>query len=386
MTSTSVVIVTYRPTSWLDRCIESVADQADEVVVVDNGSADHLATEMARRHRARVVRLRDNTGFAGGVDAGVAAASGDLVALLNDDAVAPPDWLAAAAGVLADENVAAVQPKIVLHGRFGELSFDDETWYSPGDPRPLGRQLWSVTLGGEDVLDRLIGVHEVEEHEGRRWRWTAGERPVYVRLPDDRPAPAGVLVDGGEVPFRGTRRLVNSAGVYLRPDGYAGDCGDSEPDEGQWDAAGDRFGVTGAALVARAETFRRVGLLARRYFAYYEDTDWCWRARLAGMRHVYDPTVVVTHVRGQTSGGTAKARTRYLSERNRLVTLLRNAPLPLAFGEVRRKHGGGGDDGVAEELWRRVPVALGSRARLARSWELSPSEVFERWAGVDAPD
>jgi GT2 family glycosyltransferase len=383
--SSSVVIVTYRPTAWLDRCIESVAGQADEVVVVDNGSDDHVGTEMARRHRARIVRMRHNKGFAGGVDAGLTVARGDLVALLNDDAVAPPGWLSSAAAVLEDPSVAAVQPKIVLQGVFGELRFDDETWFSPGDPRPLGRQLWTVRLDGSDVLDRLLGVHEVEEDAGRRWRWTTGARPVYLRLPDEAPPPASVLVEGEEVPFRRTVTLLNSTGSYLRPDGYCGDCGDGEADEGQWDTAGERFGVTGAALVARADTFRRVGPLARRYFAYYEDTDWCWRARLGGMRHVYDPSVVVTHVRGQTSGGTAKARTRYLSERNRLLTLLRNAPLPLAFGEVRRKRGGGGDDGVAEELWRLVPPALVARARLRRRWELSPREVYERWAGVDAP-
>jgi GT2 family glycosyltransferase len=135
-----------------------------------------------------------------------------------------------------------------------------------------------------------------------------------------------VVVDGEPVPVRRVVTLLNSAGTYLRADGYAGDCGDSEVDEGQYEEPGERFGVTGAALVARAETFRHIGLLARRYFAYYEDTDWCWRARLAGLRLVYDPSTTVTHVRGQTSGGTAQARVRYLSERNRLLTLLRNAP------------------------------------------------------------
>jgi GT2 family glycosyltransferase len=382
---TSVVVVSYRPTEWLDRCLESVAEQADELVVVDNGSDAHAVTEAGRCHGARVVRLPANAGFSGGADAGFAAATGDLVAVLNDDALAPADWLARAADVLTDPTVAAVGPKVQLDGRFAELRFDDETWFAPGDPRPLGRQLSSVRLAGEEVLPRLLGVHEVEQAGDRTWRWTAGERPVHLRLPDGAEAPEEVVVDGSPVPVRRVVTLVNSAGVYLRDDGYAGDIGDSVADEGQYDAAADRFGVSGAAMVTRAETLAHLGPFSRRYFAYYEDTDWCWRAQLAGLRLAYDPGAVVTHLRGQTSGGTAAARVRYLSERNRLLTLLRNAPLRMAWSEVERKRTGGGDDGVAEELWRWVPAGLAGRTVNRRKWVTTPQSVFDRWAGVNVP-
>jgi N-acetylglucosaminyl-diphospho-decaprenol L-rhamnosyltransferase len=381
----SVVVVSHRPTEWLDRCLGSVADQADELVVVDNGSQGHQATEAARRHGARVVRLQVNAGFSGGADAGFEAATGDLVAVLNDDAVASSNWLASAADLLADPSVAAVGPKIRLEGKFAEIRFDDRTWFSPGDPRPLGRQLSSVRLAGEEVLPDLLGVHEVEHGGGRTWRWTAGESPVYVRVPEGAGAPEQVVVDGSPVPVQRLVTLVNSAGVYLRGDGYAGDIGDSVPDEGQFDELAERFAVTGAAIVTRAATLARLGLFARRYFAYYEDTDWCWRAQLAGLHLVYDPTATITHVRGQTSGGTAAARVRYLSERNRLLTLLRNAPLRMAWSEVEKKRTGRGDDGVAEQLWRWVPAGLMGRTVNRRKWARTPREVFDRWAGVNVP-
>src|SRR5579863_4423071 len=190
--STSVVVVSYRPTEWLDRCLSSVAEQADELVVVDNGSDGHLATEAGRRHGARVVRLAVNAGFSGGADAGFAAASCDVVAVLNDDAVAPPDWLARAADTLADPAVAAVGPKVQLEGTFAELRLDDEPWFAPGDPRPLGRQISSALLAGDEMLPGLLGVHEVEHAGDRTWRWTAGDRPVYLRVPDDSTPPAEV--------------------------------------------------------------------------------------------------------------------------------------------------------------------------------------------------
>lgn len=314
------------------------------------------------------------------------AASGDVVAVLNDDAVASPDWLVRAESLLVEREVAAVGPKIVLEGRFAEFRFDDERWYSPGDPRPLGRQLKSVTtLDGKDVMPRLIGgIHRLEQAGDQRWRWTAGrEAPVYLKLDDD--GPRALVVDGSEVAPDRVVTLLNAAGSYLRRDGYTGDCGDSTADDGQYSEPRECFALTGAALVTTADTIARVGGLARHFFNYYEDTDWCWRARLCGLRNVCDPTTTVVHVRGQTSGGTTGHRVQYLAERNRLLCLMRNAPLDLAARETRRKRTGGGDDGVAEELWRWTPVGLAGRLANRRRWVMSPREVFERWAGVDAP-
>jgi GT2 family glycosyltransferase len=179
--------------------------------------------------------------------------------------------------------------------------------------------------------------------------------------------------------------LVNSAGAYLRRDGYAGDCGAELPDDGHWGRPRECFAVSGTAFVTTAAVFARVGPFERSYFAYYEDTDWCWRARLQGYRVMYSPHSTVRHVRGQTSGGTLAARTRFLAERNRILTLARCAPLPLAVSEAWRKRSGGGDDGVAEVLPRAFPVALAQRARLRRGWAVRSGEVYRRWAGVDAP-
>jgi hypothetical protein len=361
-----------------------VANQADEVVLVDNGSEDGAVAQVARRHGARLLRLPRNAGFAGGADAGLKGASGDVVAVLNDDAIAGPGWLASAEEELRDPNVASVGPKIVLEGHFAELVFDDEPWLAEGDPRPLGRQLSAVGLGDEDVLERLIGgVHRVESLGDRRWRWSAGRAPIYLKLDEGDTRP--ILVDGTEVEPARLVTVLNSAGGYLRPDGYTGDCGDSIADEGQFDGRRECFALTGAALVTTADTIGRVGGIARHFFNYYEDTDWCWRARLAGMRHVYQPAATVVHVRGQTSGGTAGQGVQYFAERNRLLCLLRNAPLELATRECWRKRTGGGDDGVAERMWRFAPAGVAGRLANRRRWELSPREVFEGWAGVDAP-
>jgi GT2 family glycosyltransferase len=342
-----------------------------------------------------VLTLAENQGFASGVNAGVASARGDVVALLNDDAVVSPSWLSVAEQVLKDSEVAAVAPRILLARRYGEVALEDEEHFAAGDNRLLGRKLTSATLNGADVLSALVGpgVHQLEHAaDGQRWRWTAGRHLFYVPLGDEvssDPTPgveALALVLNGELaPVGRVVDLVNSAGSYLRKDGYAGDCGADLPDDDRWNLPRQCFAVTGTALVTTAATLARVGPFERSYFAYYEDIDWCWRAGLQGYKVMYDPASTVRHVRGQTSGGTLEARTRFLAERNRILTLARCAPLPLAFGEARRKWSGGGDDGVAAVLFRAFPAALQQRLQLRRQWKLKARELFARWAGVDVP-
>ena len=153
----SVVVVSYRPGDWLVPCLTSVLEQADEVVLVDNGSEAFDATRLGEQAGARVLRLPSNTGFAPGVNLGVGACTGDVVGLLNDDATAGPDWLATAAESLQDASVAAVGPKIVLSTRYREVRYPDEEWHAPGDARALGRQLRSVTVDGAELLDAAVG-------------------------------------------------------------------------------------------------------------------------------------------------------------------------------------------------------------------------------------
>ena len=387
---TSVVIISYRPSEWLAPCLTSVMDQADEVVLVDNGSEGAAASRLGEQTGARVVRLPSNTGFAPAVNLAVAQCGGELIGLLNDDAIAGPGWLAAAAEALKDEAVAAVGAKVVLTTRYREVRFPDQEWFAPGDRRPLGRQLRSVTVDGDELLDAAIGpgLYRAEgsaHSENGRWRWTAGERPWYVPLPDADQA-AVVLVNGEPAPPGRVVRLVNSAGGFLDDRGYGGDIGADTPDDGQFDEKADRFAVSGSAFVTRKKTWAELGPFAGRFFAYYEDVDWCWRAQLAGRRLVYDPTATVEHRRSASSGGEHRPWVRVMSERNRTLTMVRNGPGRLVVKALRDRLDNGPDGGVRAGIARLLPWALASRARMERRWEAKAETVWERWAGVDAAE
>ena len=93
----SVVIVTWNGRQHLDTCLSAVAAQQgveSETILVDNGSTDGTVDYVRNRYPwVRLVALPVNRGFAGGNNAGVHEARGRLIALLNNDTAAAPDWL-----------------------------------------------------------------------------------------------------------------------------------------------------------------------------------------------------------------------------------------------------------------------------------------------------
>lgn len=379
-----MVVVSHQPGQWLARCLASVLGQADEVVVVDNGSADRLASRAASTLGARVVRSDVNRGFAGGVNLGLTQVTGDVIGLLNDDAFAAANWLDASRAALeAAADVAAVVPKLLRSEPFGEIGFPDAAHFADGDPRPLGRCLFTMTAAGSDRLAEAVGpgLHRLETGPPGppRWRWTSGPEPVYVPLSDGA---ADVRCNGEPVGVSDVVDLVNNAGSYLSTEGHGGDYGYDTPDRGAFDQARDCFAASGAALVTTADALHGIGPLASAFFAYYEDTDWSWRAQLAGMRIRYEPGAVVRHLRGATTGGETNPRVQFFAARNRLLTLTRNAPLPVVAAQLRAAHRDGAWPLIRRSLVRRVPEALVQRQALSRKWLRSPADVWAQWAGV----
>ena len=93
----SVVVVNWNRRELLRACLVSLARQSGvsfETIVVDNGSADGSADLAEREFGAQVIRNFENRGFCAANNQGIAAARGEFIALLNNDAEAEPCWLA----------------------------------------------------------------------------------------------------------------------------------------------------------------------------------------------------------------------------------------------------------------------------------------------------
>src|SRR5262249_23470790 len=66
----------------------------------------------------------------------------------------------------------------------------------------------------------------------------------------------------------------------------------------------------GCSLLVSREAIDAVGVLDEEYFAYHEEVDWCWRARLAGWVAVYQPYSRVYHEGSRSTNAAPRARRR----------------------------------------------------------------------------
>src|SRR5258708_4662912 len=92
----SIIIPTRGRPGYLDIALASIAPQAAEAgaeVVVALDGPDPRSAAVARHHGATVLELDPPRGANAARNAGVAASSGPLVVLVDDDVVAPPGWL-----------------------------------------------------------------------------------------------------------------------------------------------------------------------------------------------------------------------------------------------------------------------------------------------------
>ncbi len=123
--------------------------------------------------------------------------------------------------------------------------------------------------------------------------------------------------------------VINSAGIALDRAGIAWDRLGGVPDA-EGDAPEEVFGPCAGAALYRRDMLDEIGLFDGDFFAYLEDVDLAWRARLAGWRCAYAPGAVVTHVHSAT-GVEGSPFKSYQLGRNKVWTIVKNYPSPQLF-------------------------------------------------------
>lgn len=392
-----VVVLAYDGVQMTLECIESLVNSnwpqdCLEIVLVDNGSLDDVVERVENQFpRVRVIEPLKNLGFAGGCNAGIRAVqcsrgrqleTFDHVALVNNDATVDVDWLGPLVDALeSDDQVGAASPKILFSNRYFEVEISrlipdrqtdqDEQVCLSGvridGERDDTRVSFDEGFGGPSAFDARTG----EEFA----RWTLKGGRVRVKSTDGDTGNAVELAlrlsarvsgtvllrtDLAEYAFRleGARLgrsdsdtwiecqvsgqaidLINNVGSEVYRGGSAGDRGFLEKDSGQYDQPEEIFAWCGGAVLLRGEYLEDVGLFDDKLFLYYEDTDLSWRGKLKGWRYEYVPNSRVRHRHAQSSIS-GSPLFRFQVDRNRLLVLVKNAPLLLALrataGEVRR--------------------------------------------------
>ena len=103
-----------------------------------------------------------------------------------------------------------------------------------------------------------------------------------------------------------------------------------EMDKGQYNDNLSCLWISGAALMIRAELFKKVGGFDDDFFAHMEEIDLCWRIQNLGYRILCVPNSFVYHVGGATLSK-HNSRKTYYNFRNNLSLLLKNLPRKQLF-------------------------------------------------------
>ena len=125
----------------------------------------------------------------------------------------------------------------------------------------------------------------------------------------------------------GKKNLLDAAGITIYQDGLAIGRGRLENAD-YYRKEEEVFFASGCACLFRKEMLDDIGLFDEEFFAYADDTDMGWRARLAGWKCIYNPKAVVYHLHSASTSAYSPLKA-FLVERNRMWVAMKYFPVSL---------------------------------------------------------
>lgn len=123
---------------------------------------------------------------------------------------------------------------------------------------------------------------------------------------------------GPKIHFKNNQTIWFAGGILALQNVLGSHRGVNEIDNGQYEKIEKTDFITGAAMMVKKEVFTKVGLLDDRYFLYYEDSDFCFRAKQVGFKIMYIPSAVVFHENAKSTGLGSALQDYYIT-RNRML-------------------------------------------------------------------
>jgi len=121
--------------------------------------------------------------------------------------------------------------------------------------------------------------------------------------------------------------VIQSAGGCLTPAWNAFHLGQNESDQGQYDRPRPVEWISGCAILVKRQVIEQIGALDARFFYYWEETDWCTRARKRRWKVLHVPAAHIWH-KGVQRNYSPSPNVTYYNTRNRFLFLAKNgAPL-----------------------------------------------------------
>lgn len=122
------------------------------------------------------------------------------------------------------------------------------------------------------------------------------------------------------------REIIDNAGDYYTAPGWAVARGKGKPTH-RFLEERDVFSCCGGAAIYRTDVIKEIGYFDERHFAYLEDVDMGYRARIHGYRNRYIPGAKVYHVGSATTGTRYNEKKVFLAARNSMYLIYKNMPI-----------------------------------------------------------
>ena len=209
-----------------------------ELIIVDNGSTKGNIDIVQDYPNVKLIKTKQNLGFAGGTNVGIRQAKGQYILLLNNDTIVSPHFLEPMVDLMeSNVHIGVVSPKI----------------YYYDSPKTI----------------QFAGTTEINQITGR----------------------------GNKIGFK-------------------------QEDDGSYSQTRPTALNNGACMMVRKNVFEQIGLLSELYFMYYEEHDFCERAKQKGWQCYYIGSAYIHHRQSMSMGKYNPIKTYYMF-RNRLLYMRR---------------------------------------------------------------
>lgn len=117
---------------------------------------------------------------------------------------------------------------------------------------------------------------------------------------------------------------LDNTGSYITKTGLLKHEGFLEKDGSRFGKEKEIFAAKGACMLIRREIVKKVGLFDKDFFAYFEESDFCWKSWILGYSTIYYPKTYIFHKLGATSKKMNQISVNFHSLKNRVSALIKN--------------------------------------------------------------
>lgn len=333
----SIIILNYFGEKVISETINSVLNQNYskdnyEIIIPDNASKDkslEILDQFSKKYsNIKILPFQNNYGFAGGNSQALKQAKGEYIILLNNDCLADQNWLKNLIDCAdSDPKIFSVSSKVLIYPKYFTITFKSNDTliacklynskllrFGKEDhleiPFKKENNLYTIDIPFEAKNDNQLQI-DLEFKENKVTLSKLDQNIDYhLEIIKEKPNTLHLSLNTDNPIFiNGSFNKVQNAGSLVFQDGYGRDIGatvqsqkgDYEKDFGQYDINREVYSTCGAASLYRHSIIDKIGFLTDDFFMYYEDTELCERARLAGYKNFYCHTAVTRHLHALSS-------------------------------------------------------------------------------------